>query len=169
MVAASRPDLVERLLLLEGGADAGDPREHAQLGDYFRSWPVPFSDRAAAARYLGDSPLHRAWAADLEKRVDGYHPRFDSDVMVRTIEAVATPRWEEWASIAIPVLVVYADSGMFSDESKAEFVRRGRNVRRVDMAAASHDAHLDAFDDWISIAKSFLADDYARHIGDSCR
>ena len=150
------PDLVERLVLLEGGVGSGEPEEHRALGDFFRSWPTPFVDRAAAHAFLGDGPLANAWVDDLEERSDGYVPRFDADVMVRTIEAVSTPRGAEWESIGAPVLVVYAENGMFTEEQKAEFVARAQNAIRVDLEGASHDAHLDAFDGWIAALRSFL-------------
>jgi hypothetical protein len=58
----------------------------------------------------------------------------------------------------VPTIVLYADGGMFSEEQKAEFVSRGRSVRRVDLTDASHDAHLDAFDQWISALRSAVAE-----------
>ena len=159
LVAAARPDLVRRLVLLEGDQGGGSPEEHAALGDFFRSWAVPFPDRATAASSLGDGPLARAWADDLEEAPDGLRPRFDADVVQATIEAVGTPRWAEWESVTAPVLVVYADDGMFTAEQQDEFVRRGRDVRRVDLHDASHDAHLDAADQWIDALRAFVEAD----------
>ncbi|PZE33944.1 alpha/beta hydrolase [Curtobacterium sp. MCPF17_031] len=157
LVAAIRPDLVRRLVMLERNQGGGTAEEHTALRDYFRSWTVPFASRAAAAAALGDGPLERAWVDDLEKRTDGLHPRFDADVMQATIEAVEEPRWAEWEAVEVPVLVIYADGGMFSESEKSEFVRRGRNVEREDLSNASHDAHLDAFDQWIDALRRFIA------------
>lgn len=162
MVAAARPDLVERLVLLEGGAGSGDPAENAKLGDHFRSWPLPFADNIAAREYLGNGLLEQAWVADLEKRHDGLYPRFDPDVMVQTIDAVAAPRWKEWESVSAPTLVVYANGGIFVEEDKAEFGRRGQRAQRIDIPDASHDAHLDAFDRWVEILHLFLRQDQPR-------
>lgn len=156
LVAAARPDLVRRLVMLEGDQGGGTVEEHAALGDFFRSWEVPFADRATAASSWGDGPLARAWADDLEEAPDGLRPRFDADVLQAVIEAVGTPRWAEWESVVAPTLVVYADGGMFTDDGKAEFVRRGRDVRRVDLRGASHDAHLDAADQWVDALCAFL-------------
>lgn len=156
MVAAARPDLVRRLVLLESNQGGGTVEEHTALGDFFRSWAVPFVDREAASVALGDGPLERAWIDDLEERADGLYPRFDANVMQSTVEAVATPRWTEWESVLAPTLVVYADGGMFSEEEKSEFVRRGGNVRRADLTNASHDAHLDAFEQWTRALITFI-------------
>jgi pimeloyl-ACP methyl ester carboxylesterase len=156
LVASTHPGLVRRLVLLEGNEGSGSGADHAALGDYFRSWEVPFASREDAVAALGGGPLAQAWAADLEPRSDGLYPRFHADVMVRTIREVAVPRWSEWESVAAPTLVVYADGGMFSEEQKSEFVRRGTSVSRVDLIGASHDAHLDAFEQWSAVIGDFL-------------
>ena len=157
LVAAARPDLVQRLVLLEGGAGGGTVDGHAELRDYFQSWPVPFESQAAAREFLGSGPLATAWVNDLEERSDGWVPRFDPDVMLAAINGVLTPRWTEWETVQVPSLVVYAEHGMFAAADKAEFVRRGNAVQRADLAGASHDAHLDAFQDWVTVLRSFLA------------
>lgn len=156
LTAAARPDLVRTLVLLECAEGNGSGQEHAALGKYFRSWPVPFPDRAAAAMFLGSGPLQRAWVADMEYREDGLHPRFDPEVMAATLTPLEEPRWREWARVQAPTLVLYAADGMFTEEQRAEFVKRGNDVIRVDLARGSHDAHLDAFDLWIEALKEFL-------------
>ncbi len=156
LVAAKRPDLVTKLVLLESSAGSSSADESMQLGEFFRSWPVPFSTRAAAKEFLGDGPLQKAWVSDLEEREDGYWPRFSPDVMLGTMDGLMRPRWAEWDAVAAPTLVVYGEEGMFSAEERAEFVTRGHNVRRVDIPRASHDAHLDATGAWITALKSFL-------------
>ena len=156
LLAGTRPDLVSKLVLLESGPGSGSAAENERIGDFFRSWPVPFPSRTAARDFLGDGPLERAWVADLEKRLDGLWPRFDADVLVATINEVIRPRWDEWESLTAPTLVVYGEEGMFTAEEKSEFVDRGRDVRRLDLAGASHDGHLDAFKSWIIALRSFL-------------
>lgn len=159
LVASARPDLVERLVLLEagvGGDGTGQSRE--DMRRFFASWPVPFVNDAHARTFLGDTPLARAWIADLEARPDGLWPRFDPDVTVETIAHVdAIPRWEEWCGLDIPTLAVFGTEGMFSASAKDDFVSRGRQVHRVDLDGGSHDAHLDAFIQWMVVLKDFLA------------
>lgn len=157
LLAAAQPDLVSKLVLLESNAGGGSPAEYESVGDFFRSWPVPFPDRETARAYLGDGPLPRAWVADLEEKADGLLPRFDPDVMVKTMNDVIIPRWAEWESVRAPTLVVYGEKGMFSADEKSAFVERGRDVRRVDLPGASHDGHLDAFDEWVAVLRLFLA------------
>jgi len=74
------------------------------------------------------------------------------------IRGVADPRWDEWERVTTPALVIYADGGMFAQEQKVRFISRGRNVTRVDLANASHDAHLDAFDKWTDALTTFIGD-----------
>jgi pimeloyl-ACP methyl ester carboxylesterase len=156
LAAATRPDLVTGLVLLEAVAGGGDPAELAALGEYFASWPTSFSSREAACDFFGGGPLAQAWAADLEKQGDGFRPRFQSAVMAGAAVGLAEDRWAEWESLRIPVLAVFAGKGMFQPEVKDELARRGHNVRRVDLPGASHDAHLDAFEDWVHALHSFL-------------
>ncbi|ACZ21149.1 predicted hydrolase or acyltransferase of alpha/beta superfamily [Sanguibacter keddieii DSM 10542] len=158
LVAAARPDLVSRLVMLEGNQGGGSEADHQALGDFFRSWDVPFVSRAAAVEALGDGPLQRAWVEDLERRADGWYPRFDADVVQAVITAVGEERWAEWESVEVPVVAVFADGGMFTEQQKAELVARGRDVRRVDLAGASHDAHLDCFDAWVAALRDALPD-----------
>jgi hypothetical protein len=46
---------------------------------------------------------------------------------------------------------------MFSDADKDELIRRRPETSRVDLAGGSHDAHLDAFDEWIAVLRSWLS------------
>ena len=157
LVAAARPELVRRLVLLEANEGGAAPEEHVAIGAYFRSWEVPYPDREAARAALGGSPLAKAWSADLEERSDGLYPRFDPEVMEATMANLAVPRWSEWESVTAPTLVIYADGGIFTEEQKTHFVSRGAHANRLDLTSASHDAHLDAFEGWISALTSFVS------------
>lgn len=158
LTAAARPDLVEGLVMLEGHvAGNTDPGEAAGLGRYFASWPVPFANETAAREFLGPDAIVDAWVADLEPTVDGLVPRFDAAVMQRTIEAVHEPRWDEWEALRVPTLAVFAKHGMFSDADKDELIRRRPETHRVDLVGGSHDAHLDAFDEWIRVLRRWLS------------
>ncbi|MEU4385736.1 alpha/beta hydrolase [Promicromonospora sp. NPDC023805] len=160
LTAATRPDLVDRLVLLEGHVAGDDrPEEARKLGDYFASWPTPFADVDTARAFLGTSPLADAWIDDLRATARGLYPRFDPDVMRTAIAAVHAPRWTEWENLATPTLVVFAEHGMFTDEEKDELVRRRPGTRRADIPGASHDAHLDGFDAWSEILRGYLDGD----------
>ena len=157
LVAAARPDLIDRLVMLEGHvAGTEDSEEAARLGRYFASWPVPFADEAAARAFLGGDAIVDAWVADLESRPDGLYPRFDADIMERTIQAVHAPRWSEWEGLQVSALAVFSKHGMFSESDKAELIKRRPETDRVDLRAGGHDAHLDALDAWIAALRGWL-------------
>jgi len=156
LVAAARPDLVRRMVLLEGDQGSGAPADHEALGAFFAGWEAPFATREEAAASLGGGALAAAWAADLEETADGLRPRFDADVMVEAISHVAVPRWDEWRSVVAPTLVVYGERGMFSESQQSAFVAANANATRVVLRDASHDAHLDAHDAWVRAVVSFL-------------
>jgi pimeloyl-ACP methyl ester carboxylesterase len=156
LVAAARPDLVERLVLLEGGPGGGTREKNAEMREWFGSWPLPFADLAAASAFLGDGALGRAWLADLAPAPDGWRPRFDAATMERVINEVIEPRWAQWQQVLAPTLVVYAAASMYTPDEQAEFVRRGRDVRRVDLGSGTHDAHLDATAEWVAVLRGFL-------------
>lgn len=158
LAAAARPDLVDGLVMLEGHVSGSDdPSEAAGLGTYFASWPVPFENEGAAREFLGDDAIVDAWVADFQPTDDGLVPRFDAAVMQRTIEAVHEPRWSEWATLQVPALAIFAKHGMFSDADKDELIRRRPETDRIDLAGGSHDAHLDAFDEWIDALGRWLS------------
>ncbi len=157
LTAAHRPDLVERLVMLEGHVDGGsEPGDAADLEAFFASWPTPFAGVAEARDFLGSSVLAGAWIADLARTEDGLVPRFDPATMRCTIEAVHEPRWAEWESLTVPTLAIFAAGGMFTDEQKAELIARRPHTARHDLSGASHDAHLDAFDAWVDALRGFL-------------
>ncbi len=157
LTAVARPDLVDRVVMLEGHAAGSDnPDAAAALGRFFASWPAPFVDEVSARAHLGDEAIVDAWVADLEVTQEGLRPRFDADIMERAIAAVHEPRWVEWEALEAPTLAVFAENGMFSEADKGELIRRRAATDRVDLAAGSHDAHLDAFDEWVGVLRSWL-------------
>ncbi|MBQ1049236.1 alpha/beta hydrolase [Micromonospora sp. C51] len=53
LLAASRPELVSALILVEGGVGGGGQEATNEVIDWFASWPTPFADTTAAATYFG--------------------------------------------------------------------------------------------------------------------
>lgn len=158
LTSAMHPDRVESLVMLEGHAGGNsDPNEAATLGRWFASWPIPFRDEATARSFLGKEAIVDAWIADFVTTTQGLMPRFDADVMQRTLEHVHEPRWAEWESLQTPTLAIFASRSMFSEQDKDELIRRRPSTARLDLSGGSHDAHLDAFDEWIEALTGWLA------------
>lgn len=149
LVAGQRPDLIDSLVLLECDAGSGTPEGVAAMERFFASWPVPFATRAAARTFLGDSALATAWVQALERRDDGFRPRFDPDIMSSCMEFVALGYDTQWEAVKAPTTVIYAEHGMFTEGQKQAFIAQRPGTSRVDLPGAGHDAHLDRFEAWM--------------------
>jgi pimeloyl-ACP methyl ester carboxylesterase len=156
LAAAALPDLIARLVVLEATVAGGfDP---VPLGNWFRSWPLPFASADAAREFLGDDALSRSWVARLEPAEDGgLMPPFDADAMEAIMTGVAEPQWAQWRSIRMPVTVVFAPKGKATSEEQAEFVAARPGTRHIVLRSGSHDAHLDATEEWAEVLRSAAA------------
>jgi pimeloyl-ACP methyl ester carboxylesterase len=163
LLAAERPDLVRGLVVADASpAGGGDPQAHAanvaELGRALRRWPVPFASRDAAIAFFGGPSLSaEAWADGLEQRDGGWWPRFDVEVMVRTLhKADSRSYWDEFERIACPTLVVRAGAGFLPPADARAMARRGQRAHVLDLAGAKHDLHLDRPDEWCAALSEFL-------------
>lgn len=163
-LAARRPDLTRALVLLDarpaGGRDDADAAA-TDMGERLGQWPVPFTSRAEALQFFEDrfgTPLAaEAWANGLEQRTHGWWPRFEVEVMVRTLrEAVAEPSWEEWERISCPALIVRPENGIVDPDLAGEMVERLPSATLIEVPNAAHDVHLDKPDAWREALSSFL-------------
>lgn len=160
LTAARYPELIGRLVLLEGGVGGSDDDYPTQLGEWFAAWPVPFPSAAAAIRYLGAGPLARAWARDMERRPDGLWPRFDPDIMEAAIRPVAqTACWAQWQRIEAPTLLVRGAQSRVPDEEIDRMRELRPEVRVATIPDSGHDAHLDQPAAWASLLADFLGAD----------
>ncbi|WP_018347429.1 alpha/beta fold hydrolase [Longispora albida] len=155
LVAAARPDLVNRLVLAEAGPAGPDGDTAAGIDRWLSGWPVPFPDLATAAEYLGGGLAGAAWAAGLEVHDDGLRPAFDSDVMVATIAAASGPRWTEFASVSCPMLLVRGEKG-FLDAAEFERMATHPLASAVTFPGGGHDVHLDSPELWQLAVREFL-------------
>lgn len=155
LVAAAHPELVRRLVSLEATVAGGtDPK---RLGDYFRSWPLPFASAGAALEFLGDDALSRAWVAQLEPAAGGgLTPPFEAGVMEAIMAGVFEPCWPQWQSVQAETIAVFAANSMVSAEEQAAFIAARPATRHVRLTAGSHDAHLDDTVEWAAVLRAAL-------------
>ena len=79
------------------------------MRDDLASWPAPFESKQAAIEFFGGPSLKaEAWADGLEERNGGWWPRWDLDLLERSLREAFVGRdyWREWESIRCPVLAV---------------------------------------------------------------
>ena len=158
LTAAHHPELVSRLVMLEGGVGGSEDDYPGRLGKWFASWPVPFPAPEAAVEFLGSTSLARAWAEDLEERRDGHWPRFDPDIMEAAIRPVAeAAQWQSWQRVRAPTLLVRGARSLVPDEEIAHMVELRPDVEVVTIPDAGHDAHLDQPEAWRRLLGEFLS------------
>lgn len=156
LVAAAHPDRVRRLVLLECTADGATAQAVRDVSDWLADWPEIFFDAQHARKHVGEGNLAEAMLADLEPVDGGLRPRFDHAVMSRVMDTLVMPRWAEWHGVTAPALIAFAEHGMFSELERAAFVAANLSATRIDLAGASHDAHLDALDEWAGVLTRFI-------------
>jgi pimeloyl-ACP methyl ester carboxylesterase len=157
LAAARYPHLVSRLVMIEGDI-GGDDEELARLRKALASWPVPFADYDSAMEFFGgNNALGRAWADGLEQRADGLWPRWDLEVMLRTMAPVfARECWPEWESLLHPTLLVLGQTGSIDPDRVDRMLAARPTTRRVTIAHAGHDVHLDQPQAWLDALDEFL-------------
>jgi pimeloyl-ACP methyl ester carboxylesterase len=158
LVAGRRPDLVRALVVAEASPAATAPADVEDVRLWLESWPLPFASVEEAEAFFGGSAdSARAWASGLERRGDGWWPRFDATVVTEMLTAtVGVDYWPEWNRIAAPTLVVRGSHGDLRAADANEMVARIRHGELVELDAG-HDVHLDALEGWRKAVKGFLA------------
>jgi len=157
LTAARHPELVSKLVMLEGGVGGSEDDYPSRLGAWFASWPVPFETPEAAVEFLGSTALAGAWAADLEQRPDGYWPRFDPDIMEAAIRPVAeTAQWPDWQQVRAPTLLILGAESRIPQAEVARMVELRPDVEVVTIPDSGHDAHLDQPEQWRRLLSEFL-------------
>lgn len=162
-VAATRPELVECLVVAEAGPD-GDAdwaaRKATEVGAVLERWPVPFPDRSAAEAFVGGPSLRaEAWARCLRPEPDGLHRQFEVDVLTRMLREVASEDcWAEWSGITCPTLIVRGGEGDLPIGEAARMRSQLPGARYVELPGVGHEVHLEEGDLWRAAVSGFLED-----------
>ncbi|MFF9011166.1 alpha/beta fold hydrolase [Streptomyces goshikiensis] len=72
LTAATHPDLLRALVLIEAGPGRSNPNVQAEIGAALGAWPTPFPSRRVAVEFFGGGAVGEGWAAGLEERADGW-------------------------------------------------------------------------------------------------
>jgi pimeloyl-ACP methyl ester carboxylesterase len=158
ITAARYPHLVSHLVMIEGDIGGGDDAPLASLREALASWPSPFPDYESAMRFFGgDNAPGRAWADGFEPRADGLWPRWDLDVMLRTMEPIfAHESWSEWESLPQPTLLVLGEKGSIDQDRVDRMLATRPASRQVTIPHAGHDVHLEQPQAWYAALDAFL-------------
>ncbi|MCX5103307.1 MULTISPECIES: alpha/beta fold hydrolase [unclassified Streptomyces] len=144
LTAAAHPGHVRALVLVEAGPGGPNPNGPVDIGGWLDSWPTPFPSREAAAAFFGGGPVGAGWAAGLEEREGGWWPRFDRDVMVRSLAENAQLSFRhEWGQVACPTLVVLAQSSFIPAQEIDEMLRQRPATMAMSIPGTGHDLHLE--------------------------
>jgi pimeloyl-ACP methyl ester carboxylesterase len=96
-------------------------------------------------------------AAGLEEREGGWWPRFDRDVMVRSLAEDAQRSFRhEWGQVACPTLVVLAQSSFIPAQEADEMLRQQPATMSMSIPGTSHDLHLEQPETLHSTLSDFL-------------
>jgi pimeloyl-ACP methyl ester carboxylesterase len=144
LTAAARPDLVRALVLVEALPGTSDREAPGKIGAWLDGWPVPFASREAAVEFFGDDAVGAGRADGLEQRADGWHPRFDREVMVASIgDHAKRSYWPHCDRLRCPVLVVLAEHGIIPRTDVTKARHRQPATRVGEVADSGHDLHLE--------------------------
>jgi len=156
LLAAERPELVDRLVVVEATPEAAPDAPEA-VRRWLDRWPVPFPSRDAALAYFGGDTLWaRTWAAGLEEREHGLWPAFERDVMLAAVDETSRRSyWDDWAAVRCPTLVVRAEQAD-GREAYARMLELLPQTSLVEIAEAGHDLHLDQPGEWRGALEGFL-------------
>ncbi|GAA2421870.1 alpha/beta fold hydrolase [Streptomyces coeruleofuscus] len=152
LLAASHPHLVKSLILVEAGPAGPSPDLPAQIATWLDSWPTPFKSLDEAEAFLG----HEAWARGLEKREDGWYPRWDRTTIIDTVAELATTAyWTEWSRITCPTLLIQGEHGTMRPDEPATMLTHRPHTRHARIPDAAHDVHLDQPDRLYEAIRAF--------------
>ncbi|MBC5829640.1 MAG: alpha/beta hydrolase [Candidatus Eremiobacteraeota bacterium] len=159
-LAAQHPSLVKSVVVVEA-TPAVDPnnRDYDNISALLNSWPVPFQTRAAARDFFGGATLAaNSWAESLEAREDGLWPRFDVDIMLKTIEEFnRVDWWPIWRQVKQPTLILGGEQS--TSVHRNDFLLMMASAPQasyVSVQGAGHDVHLEQPAQWRTILSEFL-------------
>jgi pimeloyl-ACP methyl ester carboxylesterase len=165
LFAASHPDRVSRLLVLDIGpeiAPAGAQHIAATLAanDVFESEEEAFAQARAANPRPTDQALRHRVANNLRQRPDG-KLTFKSDKAVRRPGAIqdhsTEELWAAWRAVSCPVLLIRGnDSDVFSAETALRMLAENANASLAVVPDCGHSITLDNPQGLLAVVRPWL-------------
>lgn len=144
MVAATRPDLLSAVVVIEASPEFDD-ETRALIAGWFRSWPESFPSLDDARSFFMEAELQHLglWLNGLRRTERGYEPDFHPGDMVTILERADEGLWHLLPDIQTPTLAITGEAGMVSPEAADRMVRAIPNARHELVRGAGHNVHLD--------------------------
>ena len=148
VLAATRPDLVTGLVVLDMGADLTGlpPGTMADAEAWFGAVPQPFPSRAAVVEAFGRPrrEFGEYMAECVDERADGFH------LLTRVRDAaeiagewVRRDFWAQVDGVRCPTLLVEAEESIVPEGQGAEMAARIPGARHVVLPGTGHLVHAD--------------------------
>lgn len=154
LVAARRPDLVKRLIVIEATSYSSGSDE-----SWLSRWPLPFPDLEAARTFFASQAVNaRVWTDVLAERDGRYVTEFSAeDMQAASADIVQGYDYrKEWSSIRCPSLIVGGERSRMDQSLMRAMARENERATYVCVAGAGHDVHLDASEGLRSAVSAFL-------------
>lgn len=148
LVAAARPDLVARLVLIEATPDPA-PGAPEQVAAWLERWPVPFKTPADALAWFMEVEGASRGAAlalldTLDQAEDGLRPGVVADDVKRLVALlVEDGSTEAWERLACPTLLIGGERSWLPKTGLVRMARDRPAVRLEVLPGLGHDVHLD--------------------------
>jgi pimeloyl-ACP methyl ester carboxylesterase len=156
VIAARRPDLVRRLVVVEAWPSP-DPIGRRRVRDWFTSWPIPFADAESARTFLGgEAAWADEWLSGMDWCPDGLRPLFDLAAVLAVLDEPPRDWWKEWERVRCPTLIVAGEHGSIPHADLQDMVRRLPGTKVSVVPEAGHDLHVERPDAWRLAVEPFL-------------
>ncbi|MDF8266080.1 alpha/beta fold hydrolase [Luteipulveratus flavus] len=157
VTAATYPDRVERLVLVEAAVGGGDLTGHQATIEWFRSWPASIASADELADLLGSTAdVAATWWDGLASAPNGRRPRWDLSVLEAVLTGIGhREHWDEWDAVRCPTALVRGTRSAIPDAQVARMLQRsGVTLHRVE---AGHDLHLENPSSWLDTFETVLS------------
>ena len=154
-VAAGHPHPVSRLVLVKASPEGPTADAIERAGHWFESWPRPIRSEEEAAEFFGAAAAP-ARLAGMERREDGWWPRFDDDITLATWEGPRGGWRGDWVAGRCPAPLVRGEEDWIADDDVSCMEISGHQLSGLTGPGAGHDVHLDAPHPLVGVLGDFL-------------
>ena len=159
MVAATRPDLLSALVVIEAAPNL-DAETRADIAAWFRSWPERFQSLGQARAFFTEAELQHPelWLDGLRRTDSGYEPDFRPHDMASILERGNEDFWHFLPDVKTPTLLITGERGLVAPGDVDRMLQTIPQARHEQMRGAGHNVHLDDPAACCHLVEGFLED-----------